>query len=233
MSGGRGKNINVYIFLSTLVAHIPSILNCIYLLFAIITYISLFITYARSRRKFLRKNSTSSFSVVKVFMKSKFVVPVTVISTYILLAAGPGVAKTVISTSIGMFSSGWEYFFIYYSISTRISHTIDALLYIFLQKKVRNLLYKNLAIHFNRNSTRTLFSSIWVLQQRISRKGKQHHKDNELDEVEIDDVEYGERELQFEVRILVPIVSSGNRNGVSSGRNAMEVENTMSPIVVH
>ena len=166
---------------------------------------------------------------MKIFLKSNFFIPVTVISTYVLLTVVPSVGYTVYWASDSALSSAWTNFYQYHQISIRISHTIDALLYIFLQKKVRRLLYKKLTFQCNTTKLENIFCTKRVLHRIIGTT--QQQDDMEVAEMRKDEAENVGRETRCGTNLLVLVVSNCNENDACSTHNELEIENMMPPIV--
>ena len=119
-------------------------LQCLYLVFAIITYSAIFVKYVRSSLKF---NS----SVQNILQRSKFSTAVMIIFTYVIFTNIPSIATAVAYIHYFMIKDKMERLtyaknvmstvWIYSTISARVSVTVDALIYVFLQDKVRKMFF--------------------------------------------------------------------------------------------
>ena len=134
--------------------YVLSVFYGLFLVFAVATYACMFFKYATSRRESMmsapsqlrvlnrppRKHSNmrrKSFTLFNLFIRSKFLVSVVLILTYLILTVIPTLVRTV------FYLAGYRLpysFSFWYFVSTRISDTLDGIIYTFLQKRVRHLL---------------------------------------------------------------------------------------------
>ena len=112
-----------------------------YLLFAFIAYLLMFRVYLRSERRHGRYKS-----VCKIFAESRFFMAVILIGMFLVFTVLPSIVRCVwdVATDNSPHPLGLDATFL---LSTRLSHTIDAVVYIFLQKHVRDLLKKFCGCH--------------------------------------------------------------------------------------
>jgi hypothetical protein len=128
--------------------YIRPALFIIYGLFAIVTYTSMFLQYARSQRN---TNAPQS-SLFNIFINSRFFVSVLLIGSCMLLAVIPELILLILKlASIPLPSQ----FNLYKHVSFRLSDFIDAIIYIFLQPDVRKLLLTKLSCGLLRNTSST------------------------------------------------------------------------------
>ena len=116
------------------IIYVPMFLYVIYMIFALTAYTIMFAIYVRSekRRKVRRRPS-----VYRIYVESRFFIAVILIASYLILTVLPSVVKTVWTIVSEGNTPMW--FVSICLISTRLSHSFDAVVYIFLQKKVRNV----------------------------------------------------------------------------------------------
>ena len=134
---------------------INATLCSIYLVFSTLTYIVIFKKYVRSKRTIQRSSGRRDqrqyqLSAWKIFAKSQFFISVLLIGSFLMFAVIPRLMRTI-----------WYYHFKkhltydaikqFYMISSRISFTVDGVIYIFLQKPIRNLLCRKLRRVFCNN----------------------------------------------------------------------------------
>ena len=114
--------------------YVLTFLFCSYLIFAIITYLILFKLYKKSERKRLSTARTTS----SIFKNSRFYIALIIIGTYLILTVIPCVIDFVWYAVDGVTV---PYPVIrYYIISTLLSFTADAFVYILMKDPVRNVL---------------------------------------------------------------------------------------------
>lgn len=125
--------------------YVMTALYSFYLLFALFSYMSMFIRYVKSQRQVRRlahSNSEENNSILSVFVKSKFFLSVILIASYLVLTVLPCLVRSLWYIS---FPGTMTYAMTaYYLFSTRLSHTADAFIYTFMQKRVRELLWKKM-----------------------------------------------------------------------------------------
>ena len=124
--------------------YIPTIIYIVYFIFACLSYVAMFVRYMNSRRR----TSTTTSSTVQpspwyLFKSSKFSISILLVSSYLILMVLPSLTRTIYFLVNG---NGHEFDFLqyYFLISSHISITTDALIYIFLQKHVRDKFFKSL-----------------------------------------------------------------------------------------
>lgn len=135
---------------------IPSCLNIIYLIFAVITYIAIFDLYVKSKRKSkldsgLHHNNDSLF---QLFVHSRFYVSVVIIACFLILTVLPEMIHSI-HLFVYPFKVDYVVFFRYYAASITLSYTIDGIVYIYLQKPVRKLFWRTLQCRGNRVANET------------------------------------------------------------------------------
>ena len=127
--------------------HIPTGVYVIYVIFAIVVYVLIFVHFARSYRQFHRiqppltntttqtSNASSQSTFVYIFKHSRFYVSIVIISSYLTIMVVPNLIRSGFTGS--NFS---KQFSLYYYTSSALSDTVDSMVYVFLQPKVRRLL---------------------------------------------------------------------------------------------
>lgn len=126
-----------------------TIMNIIYLVFAMVTYLTLFILHLKSERKIRRiSSSASGTSILSIFKQSRFSIIAILITSYIVLTIVPSVFRIVIWVFYPLSTIKYTVE-IYYLFSTRLSSTVDGIVYIFLQKTIRQLLVSFCTTRYN------------------------------------------------------------------------------------
>lgn len=117
------------------------ILTVVYLLFSVfvvVAYTLMFLNHARSKRHTARKRSTvAPPSLYSIFTKSRFFISALLVLTYLVLTVIPSLTRAVYL--IGGYKVPYPLTFAYL-VSTRVSYTVDGVIYTFLQKCIRELL---------------------------------------------------------------------------------------------
>lgn len=111
--------------------YVPACLNIAFLLFAIISYLLMFIKYVRTERKI----SPSKRSVFQMFRNSKFYVALLIITSFLLLVVIPSIVFFVLTT----FTTNISSVPLWLQICMRVSDTCDAVIYFFLYAPVQKL----------------------------------------------------------------------------------------------
>lgn len=120
--------------------------SSIYVIIAVTTYITLFIHLINSSQFQTQNNSNASISIVQVFRRSNFHIPILLITTFLLMVIVPDlVYLTALQDANFTENISLVYALEILSVS---SDTVDALIYIFLIEKVRRLLFKKLKLLF-------------------------------------------------------------------------------------
>ena len=118
------KNMTRYFLLSIM---------CIYLIFSIIVYCILFKLYRQSEKARLQKSSMSAnASTYHIFKNTKFYIAVMIVATYLLLTVIPSMVFSI--WKLTHKENKLTVVMLIYSNSTRLSHTVDAVLYIYFKK---------------------------------------------------------------------------------------------------
>lgn len=132
---------------SAISVYIPTGLFVLYVIVCVVTYYNMFMLHARSEQRSASHGSTThapTISLLKIFRKSRFFISVILIGSYMLLTVMPGLIRSMIIL-LKANENIRTYVSMYYLISSRISHSVDGAIYIFLQSDVRKLLYKKVA----------------------------------------------------------------------------------------
>ena len=117
----------------------------VYFVFTIIAYLSMFVKYVRSKRNFAQNNNTSIF---QIFIRSRFFIPVLLISTYLVFVIIPLIIAYVMMYNINNVRERKRILTIIFQMNTvlfPLSCTADVIIYIFLQQSVRQLLYEKMS----------------------------------------------------------------------------------------
>lgn len=128
--------------------YIPTAFNVIFLLFALFSYSIMFQRFSHSRRRFSQAcvaNNCHKQTLLQIFRHSKFFVSILVITSFLLLMVIPSLIHSLSKMS-GYDMPQKVVFFTF--ISVTLSDTADGLIYIFLQKSVRSLLFSESGVKF-------------------------------------------------------------------------------------
>ena len=121
------------------VVHIHSILLpllfFVFFLFAVTTYLLIFIVYVRSRRR----STAAQLSVPQLFTRSRFSVALLLVSSFLLLTVVPELVY--FTMSLKKFRMDFDILFF---IIPNVSDTTDAFIYIIMYAPIRKLLISNL-----------------------------------------------------------------------------------------
>lgn len=123
-------------------------MDCIFLIFAVSTYIVMFCSYVKSRRIATQLRDEP---ILKTFMKSRFYISALIMGSFLLLCA----LAHIFQISYYFYRDGLvtlESLMIYTDISISLSFTSDGIIYIYLQKSVRKMFFKKFSL---RQVTRT------------------------------------------------------------------------------
>lgn len=141
-----------------LFVYIPTCLFSLYFVFAIFTYTTIIMVHVNSKRKISKAADAQATndSFCKIFIQVRFVLLFTLITSFMILTIIPSLARSfwfiTAPKTIPIVVD------IFYHFLTVISLTVDAVLYTFLQKAVRQLLHKMLPWrrYFSRRSSRRI-----------------------------------------------------------------------------
>ena len=134
---------------------IKPVIMTVYLIFVIVAYSIMFIIYVKSERKIKGwkpgPGAAPPPSKYNIFKSSRFFISMIIIGNYLLLTVIPNIILSILSNFVHSKTRNMfriiHSFQTFYFISTRLSHTIDAVVYIFLKKPVRTLLKKKLSCY--------------------------------------------------------------------------------------
>ena len=128
--------------------------SCLFIIVAFVTYATLFWRYVKSRnalRQYRDSNAedlNGSHSIAQTFLESRFYVSILIILSYLVFSTIP-FAIIIISKSVSekgnfkrQYGDGATFMSV---ISMHLSYTADAVIYIFLQKDVREKLFKTMS----------------------------------------------------------------------------------------
>lgn len=124
--------------------YIPSVLLIIYTIFAIITYVMMFLAYARSQIETKGRRG----SLYKVYVHSRFSISVLLIGSFLVLMVIPSLIRSGFILSQDNITSFSKEFTLYLKISSRLSDLVDGVIYIFLQPSVRKVFCVKLSCLF-------------------------------------------------------------------------------------
>ena len=108
---------------------VPAVLNCLFLLFAFISYLIMFLTFVKTERNISSRNR----SVFQMFRNSKFYVAILIITSFLLLKVIPSLVFFVITA----FKTNISHVPLWLQICMRASDTADVLIYTFLYTPVQ------------------------------------------------------------------------------------------------
>lgn len=121
---------------------IPTVLSIIFLVMALLSYTVMFRKFSHSMRR-ISQHRAKHESLFQIFLKSEFFISVLLITSYLIFTVFPNV---VFACAWYKGRSSLIYIDVVVTICTCLSDTADALIYIFLQKRVRRLLLRNLRL---------------------------------------------------------------------------------------
>ena len=112
-----------------------------YFAFALVTYLVLFVKYLQSRRNNIQRNPADNVRISpwKAFVGSRFFISVLLIGSYLLLTSVPSLVRTALGWTTTDSSGNLSY-----EVLSRLSYTVDAIIYIYVSKPVRNILLTRL-----------------------------------------------------------------------------------------
>ena len=173
---GEDKFISYHIY-AIFYTYIPTTLDISFLALAIVTYTVIFIKYSESRRlpsrhksrnttirksrnrsRYLSRNKSTNQpneghpTLSRLLFKSRFLISILLISSFLLFSVVPGLIIACFETT----SNEMSYILLFcIYISFKVSDAVEAIIYIFLQRKVRKLLLKKIQLgscKFNGNA---------------------------------------------------------------------------------
>ena len=134
--------------INSLLTYVPLVHSTTFLIFALVTYIVMFFKFAQSRRLTMPRNPDApQETLFHIFVNSRFFISVMLISSYIILSVTPVVIRSFYTST--NFPS---YVIIYNNISVILSDTADAVIYIFMDKQVRKILWQKVSMLICRRS---------------------------------------------------------------------------------
>ena len=124
--------------MNSLIIYVPTVLCSTFLILALVTYIVMFFKFVQSRRLTMPRNpDATQETFFHIFVNSRFFISVMLISSCIILAVIP-----VVIRSFYTMTNLPTYLIIYINISLMLSDTADAVIYIFMDRKVRKILWQ-------------------------------------------------------------------------------------------
>ena len=114
-----------------------------YLVFAVTTYLLIFVKYVITERR-LSTSQSENGAITSRQHRPRFTLCVLLVTTYVVLTVLPSLTRA------GLYISGVDFPYAityWYLISIRVSYTVDGVLYVFMQKKVRRLFWKKVSSH--------------------------------------------------------------------------------------
>lgn len=139
--------------------YIPAFFDFLYLVIALISYAILFSKFVKSKRQFT--NDENHESLWTIFHNSKFYVSVLLIFSFLIFTIIPNLIQVGYTINNEDPSNG---FGMYAIISLNLSYTVDGIIFIFLQERVRKLLKEKFCGHKHQgvsssSATKTLLST--------------------------------------------------------------------------
>lgn len=127
-----------YHITDTVTCHIPALLNALYVMFAIATYVVIFRTFVSSKRETTNVEIESDReSTISIFKRSRFFVSVLLIFTYICFMVIPTLNYTI---TVFIYHHFPRVQSLIRLILERISDSVDGAIYVFLNRSVRKVL---------------------------------------------------------------------------------------------
>ena len=116
--------------------HVPSLLNLFFFIFALTSYITMFVVFIRSRRSFNGENHTSIF---QLFRRSKFYTSVLLVASFLVLNVVPSLVSSS-ATIMGLdLPPSVRFAFV---VAWCLSDTVDAVIYVLLCKPVSSSFWR-------------------------------------------------------------------------------------------
>lgn len=139
-------------------------LDSLFFAFAILTYISMFYSYIKSRKSVV--NITGNESIFKTFINSRFYVSGLIIGSFLML----GVLAHFLYISNYIHRDGVVTLqsLLYADVSFRFSFTVDGIIYIYLQKSSRKTFLEKLRFKRRKPYTSNTIEDMRQLRQRVS-----------------------------------------------------------------
>ena len=141
--------------LDIIVGYVVTSMNIAYLLFAILCYAVMLMKLIKSHQRFQNSSSSSSSSsscskIYQIIFRTKFSMSILIITSYLLFTIVPNVTDSVwVIAFNSQPQRTFKKFNHFYRISLRFSCTIDALIYIFLHPKIKELVAKRICCSQN------------------------------------------------------------------------------------
>lgn len=151
-----------------LTTYVAITLNLVFIALAISTYSYMFYTHIRSQRYFTDIDDvTSHVTAFSIFRRTKFFVSILIIISFIVFTVLPDLIFGIhgVRTNNKHISYAFR---VYLLISFSLSDTVDSVIYIFLQKSVRDVLFTKLECFRRRNEEDQIIHV--VSDERKSRK---------------------------------------------------------------
>ena len=152
-----------------IVVYLLPVLTVIFAIFALTTYAIMFIKHVKPQRRFNRSTS----SIITIFVNSQFFVSVLIIASYLVLTVLPALMQSFMAD---LYEYGWVSKY-YTRHSLCFSTTVDPLIYIFLQKKVRKLFFQKVLCCFKSKRS----ANVHEKNPCPRRKEKKHVKAEEME----------------------------------------------------
>ena len=168
----NNQNMKSIIFMS-LFMYIPPLLNIGLFIVAVISYSYIFLKHSSACK---RRHEVSLF---RIFRNSHFFVSVLLVKTFFLLAVLPNIIQTSLKIAGIVFS---ETFILYTSISFTVSDTADGIIYIFMQKSVRKLLFQRI-YSFCSNILKYNFIHQRSITTNLNMMGRRNKKKNSAETI--------------------------------------------------
>ena len=113
---------------------VANIGNCVFLLFAIYSYVVIFMRFTNSRRTSC--GSRAKISRLQMFRQSKFHISLLIVTSFLLLTVVPCIVYFVVHASGHHLNIFGEY---YIFISMTLSDTVDAIIYVLVSNPINNV----------------------------------------------------------------------------------------------
>ena len=133
--------------------YVRTVIYLIFCVFSFVAYGIMFMSYARPKRSRRRKGIlTRQSSLFKNFITSRFTISLWLVSNYLLLTVIPSLTRSFYYISGAKVPYALTFC---YLISTRLSYTIDGIIYTFIPKRNRSFLWKKLSCRKHRHKKET------------------------------------------------------------------------------
>ena len=146
--------------------YVACMLNIMYLVFAVLSYTWIFSEYKKSKRRIKMSSTVEQLSTAQIFRQSRFYVAILILLSFLLFMVVPQFIIALMNLLSCKISENYDD---YLCISETLSDTVDGIIYVFLQPKIRKMLLKNIRHMIGKffQSENVVVPSSYVVRERI------------------------------------------------------------------